>query len=80
MKRIAATAALAGGLFAGLLGTAAAAHADYSGHDYYGHDYYGHDYYNHDYYGGRGPGLFIGTNGVTVDLPGGWEISSGYDD
>lgn len=74
MKRFAISAALAGGLLAGALGLAGSANATVDANA----PYYGYDA---PYYGTPAPqngtSVTFGTDGVTLNLPGGAAITAG---
>lgn len=77
LKRIAISTALAGGLFAGVLGVAGAANASYDG-VYYG-PHYGPGQYDYDArcHVPADGSILIGPGGVSLGLPGGGVVTAG---
>jgi hypothetical protein len=87
LKQFSVSVALAGGLFAGIIGAAGAAHANFDADaPYYGTErrfdapYYGPErQFDAGCYGmaPNGTSVFFGPNGVRMGLPGGQMVTAG---
>jgi hypothetical protein len=78
LKQFSVSVALAGGLFAGVIGAAGAAHANFDADA----PYYGPErQYDAGCYGmaPNGTSVFFGPNGVMMGLPGGQMVTAGPD-